>query len=85
MLTPIAQGMTDYDENDPDKVKECQEKARQQWLSFVCIANTDHAKCGTLVSGLSSQCALGQDQHPKKLVDATSVLSNHHCDAVHAE
>jgi len=85
MLTPIAQGTKDCDKKDPDKVKECQEKACQQWLSFVCIGNTDHAKHGTSVSGLSSQHALGQDQHPKKLVDAMSVLSNHHFDAVHAE
>jgi len=66
-------------------VKECQEQACQQWLSFVHIGNTDHAKCRTSVSGLSSQHALGQDQHMKKLVDATSVLSNHHFDAVCAE
>jgi len=85
MLTPTTQVMTDYDMNNPDKVKECQEKACQQWLSFVCITNTDHTKHGTLVSGLLSQCALGQDQHPKKLVDAMSMLSNHHYDTACAE
>jgi len=85
MLTPIVEEMKDHDVKDPDKVKECQVKAHQQWLSFPCMSNTDHAKCRTSVSGLSSQCALGQDQHPKKLVDATSVLSNHCFSAVHTE
>jgi len=85
VLTPITQAMADCDENSPDKVKECQEKAHQQWLSFVCTTNTDHTERGTSVSGLLSQCALGQDQHLKKLVDAMSVLGNHRCGAVHVE
>ena len=80
VLTPIAEKIQGYDEKDPDKVKECREEAYQQWLAYVYISNADHAKYGTLLSGLSGQFALGQDQYPKTLVDATNVLSNHHFD-----
>jgi len=83
--TPVAKQMLDYVESNPTKVKKCNEKAHEQWPSFVCVSGADHAKHGTLITGNSSQHALGQDQHPKTLVDATSVPSNHHFDPAHAE
>ena len=85
MLTPVTKQMSDCVESDPTKVKKCNEKAHEQWPSFICVGNTDHAKHGALITGLSSQHALGQDQHPKTLVDATSVSSNHHFDPACAE
>ena len=85
MPTPVMKQMSDCDESDPTKVKKCIEKAHEQWLSFVHVSNADHVKHGALITGLSSQYALGQDQHPKTLVDATSVPSNHHFDPACAE
>ena len=85
MLIPIAVTLPDYNKGDKDKVKVCLEKAYQQWLMFVYITNTDHAKYGTLLSTLSSQYSLGQDQYPKTLVNATNVLSNHHFDSAYTE
>ena len=85
ILTPIAKEMAGYNENDPDKVKKCNNDAFEQWLSFVYLANTDHAKYGSLITGLSSQYALGQDQYPKTLRDAMNVLSHHRFDPAYAE
>ena len=85
VLTEVAKELPGYDANNSSKIKECTEQAYQQWLSFVYVANTDHAKYGTLLTGLSSQYALGQNQYPKTLVDATNVLSNHRFDAAYLE
>ena len=45
----------------------------------------DQNKYGTLIQGLSSQFSLGQDQYPKTIVDANSILStNHQLNAAYA-
>jgi len=69
VLTPVPKQMSDCVESDPTKVKKFIETAHEQWLSFVCVTGAGHAKHGALITGLSSQHALGQDQHPKMLVD----------------
>ena len=85
ILAPVAKNISGYDPKDPDKVRECEEEAYQQWLSYVYVSNTDKAKYGTLISGLSSQFALGQDQYPKTIVSATNVLSNHRFDSAYTD
>ena len=42
--------------------------------------NSDKSKYGSLMSGLETQHSLGNDQYPKSLVDAYTVLGNHSYD-----
>jgi hypothetical protein len=47
--------------------------------------NADRFKYGTRFTGLSSQYSLGQDQYPKTIFDANSVLSNHRFDPTYMD
>ena len=77
ILTKCVENMCGHDANDPTKVEACQSKAFQTFMMHIHLENSDKAKCGTLMSGLSTQQSLGNNQYPTKLMDATDVLSNH--------
>ena len=62
------------------KIKLCQEEAYKHFTAFVFLTNTDQAKYGSLVTGLSTQQSLGNDQYPKSMIEAANVLSNHRFD-----
>ena len=72
--------MDGYYVNDQDKIQDLSEKAYQQFLTVLYLENTDQTRYGSLVSGLSSQYALGNDQYPKVITTAYNVLSNHKFD-----
>ena len=44
------------------------------------MVNSDQAKYGTVIKGLHSQKALGNDQYPKTVIESNSVLSTHRYD-----
>ena len=48
-----------------------------EFHGFLFMDNSDRSKYGTLLSGLETQHNLGNDQYPKTLVDAHTVLANH--------
>ena len=85
ILQKVAEKIQGYDAQDQGKVKTCREQAYQEWLAFVYITNTDYARYGTLITGLSNQYALGNDQYPKTIVEATNVLSNHRYNKAYTE
>jgi hypothetical protein len=72
--------MKDYDENDLDKIDKCRKKAFQLFLAFLYMDNSDKQKYGTLLTGLQTQQSLGNNQYPKNITEANSVLSNHRLD-----
>ena len=47
--------------------KEMKDNAFDQWVSHLMADNADHEKFGSLQSGLSNQCGLNKDQHPKNI------------------
>ena len=82
MLTKYVESM-ESSSSKPEKAK--QKEAFEQLMAFLYIENSDKAKYGSLISGLSSQYSLGQDQYPKTITDASNVLSNHRFDPAYTE
>jgi hypothetical protein len=52
----------------------------EQFNALAYLKNSDQAKYGSLLQGLATQLSLGNDQYPKTITDANSVLSNHKFD-----
>ena len=48
-----------------------------QFLACVHLENSDRSRCGSIMTGLDTQHSLGNDQHPKNLIDAQNVIENH--------
>ena len=66
-----------WDENDPDQIVKCQDEVYNRFLSYLFLEQADQSKYGSLVTGLSTQHSLQNDQYPKTMSQATSVLSSH--------
>lgn len=73
--------MDDYDKSDQDKCDKCQKAAFNQYLAYLYLENADQSKYGSILTGLSMQKSLCNDQYPKSLTEANNVLSNHKFDA----
>ena len=52
-------------------------KKFEQSLACIYINNADQAKYGFIMAGLITQQSLGNDQYPRTITEAKSVLSNH--------
>ena len=70
----------EYTAGDREKNKKLIRKHYDRWLAYLLLENCDKNKYGTLVNGLDSQQALGNNQYPKTIATATEVLSNHKFD-----
>ena len=73
--------MDGYDEASPNKRMELAKQASEQLFTYIYLENADQKKYGTVLKNLNSQKSLGNDQYPKKLIEATNVLSNHWYDS----
>ena len=80
--TPPSQTLSqaEYDTN-----LDCIKKAYDKTLAVVYMENADRRQYGTLITALSQQYALGQDQYPKDWIEAQRVLANHKVDAAYQE
>ena len=72
--------MTGYDRNDEDVVKEFTETVDEQFTAQVYLINSDQKTYGSVIKGLHSQKALGNDQYPRTVIESNSVLSTHRFD-----
>ena len=54
--------------------------AFEQYLAYVYLEQSERKKYGSILSGLSTQFSLGNDQYPKTMTEAINVLSNHKFD-----
>ena len=67
-----------------DKLKDIQTKTYKEFLAHMYLHNSDHTKYGTLLTTLSTLHSLGNDdQYPKTITEANSVLSSHKFDATY--
>ena len=64
------------------KNKILQDQAYEQLLAYIYLENADQAKYGSILSGLDTQNSLGNNQYPKTVSEANSVLSNHQFDNI---
>ena len=55
-------------------------KVTDEFRAFLFMENADRTKYGSLLTVLETQHSLGNDQYPKSLVDAHTVLANHNFD-----
>ena len=62
------------------RLREIKRDSMQEFMGFLFMDNSDKSKYGSLMSGLETQHSLGNDQYPKSLVDAYTVLGNHSYD-----
>ena len=54
-------------------------------FAYVYLETIDRSKYGSILTGLSNQYSLGNDQYPKSLVEAQSVVDQHRFDQQHYE
>ena len=50
------------------------------FLAYLYLEQADKGKYGSILQGLTTQLSLGNDQFPKTMIEANSVLSNHRFD-----
>jgi hypothetical protein len=83
-LLETTNGYTKVPTSDIDiaKNKILQDQAYEQLLAYIYLENADQAKYGTILSGLDTQNSLGNDQYPKTVSEANSILSNHCFDSI---
>ena len=55
--------------------------AFEAFCAYTYLENSDPAKYGSIMSGLSTQLSLGNSQYPKTITEANNVLSNHRFDS----
>jgi hypothetical protein len=86
-LTFLKMSQTDDDWDDTDSVKQqlCHERAYGRLLALLYLQNSEQTKYGSVLIGLGSQFALKQDQYPRTLTHAVSILSDHKFDATYQE
>jgi hypothetical protein len=81
ILPSIVKQHPDYRDNLSDEdnnkiIGAC----NQRFLSYLLLEQADQKKYGSLMTVLSTQHSLGNDQYPRNLSQATNVLSNHRHD-----
>ncbi len=63
-----------------EQLKMKDEEVFEQFMAYMIIANSDRSKYGSILGGLNTQYSLGNDQYPKTVVQAVTVMSNHKFD-----
>jgi hypothetical protein len=82
ILTKILNAIPGYFKNPSDKIEKQKNKllenqAFELLLAYTYLKNADQAKYGSILSGLSTQQSLGNDQYSKTTTEANNMLSNH--------
>ena len=72
--------MEGCDENDPIKTSNMVKKSSGSLFSYLYLENSDHDKYISIIQSLNSQKSLGNNQHPRTIVDTNNMLSNHKFD-----
>jgi hypothetical protein len=70
-----------YNASDAVLVKKLQDEASERLMAYIYLENADRKKYGTILSNLTSQKSLGNDQYPKTLIESNNVLGSHRFDA----
>ncbi len=81
-LTKYAKQLDSYDTNAPQP---SYDEAWNHFISYLFITTVDQSKYGSVVTGITSQYSLGNDQFPKTLEKAVDCVSNHPFDKAYKE
>jgi hypothetical protein len=74
--------LPDWDETNVTKMENCRDLAFRHFLVYTYMENSDQAKYGSLLKGLSTQQSLGNNQYPTTITEANNVLSTHRFDNI---
>ena len=77
VLNEFVEHTEEYRSADSTEQKEMKESAFDRWMAYLLLKNSDQKKYGSLLTGLSSQFSMGNNQYPAKITSATDVLANH--------
>ena len=70
-------------ESNAEAIKKISKKIDERLAAYLCLENSDFKKHGEMMKTLTSQQLLKNDRHPKTILNATSVLSQHRWDNGH--
>ena len=80
-LKEFVKNTKEYKNATDEATKESLEKGSfAKWIAYLFLKNSDQNKYGSVVTGLTSQFSLGNDQYPKDIATACDILSNHRFD-----
>ena len=79
-LVKYVQGMQGYKVNDEQKVEELTKIGNEQLMAYIYLENADEDKYGSMLTNLSSQKSLNNDQYLWMITLMNNVLSNHRFD-----
>jgi hypothetical protein len=65
------------DESDVALKQVMKDGALDKWMAYLLLRNSDQGKYGSMLNGLVSQFSMQNNQYPRKISDATDILSNH--------
>jgi hypothetical protein len=74
-----------WSDTDLDKQKACLDQSYQRLIALLYLQNSEQRKYGSVLNGLASQFALKQNQYPRTLTHAMSILSDHKFDPKYNE
>lgn len=65
------------DKTDMTKQQTLKDLSFSRWIAYLLLRNSDQAKYGSLVNGLSSQYSMKHNQYPDNINDAADIMNNH--------
>ena len=77
--------MPNYNGNNAESCDKCIKETSDRFLAYAYLAMADTSKYGTLMATLNTQNSLGNQQYPKTITEANTVLSNHKFDNVKSQ
>jgi len=72
-------------ETNATKQLELKKRAFDRWLAYLVMKGADWTKYGVILKQIVTQYSLGNDQYPKTLTHAISILSDHKFDLTYQE
>ena len=70
-------------ETDTNKQKQLENDSFETFMACAFLQNSDNDKHGSLKKNFQMQCALNDDQHPKKAMGASDAFQSHTWDQAH--
>ena len=82
VLNKIIKNDKNYNENDTDTVAKLLKEVDERLATYLYLENSNKKKYTNVLKNLNSQQSLKNDQYPKSILNATSVLSKYKQDQV---
>ena len=81
ILHKFVEHMPKYGTASGTEQQAMKDESFDRWMAFLLIKNSNQSKYGSLITGLSSQYSLLNNQYPNKVTSATDIMVNHKHDS----